>query len=139
MAMVMRRVDLPGDEILKISLWGLAIVYFLSAFRPPEIRDEPGTQKGFKELLYEVILPKVVGIGSAVSILGILFTLLGLPGAKQQMLIGFGTITGALVLLGIAFIQGNEGVKAQTSLLYRVLAIWVVCAYYLFRSGVPTF
>lgn len=60
--------------ILKtVSLSGLGVIFFLSAYRPLEIEPVEGEQMGFNELLGLSVVPKVLWISTSITTIGILF------------------------------------------------------------------
>lgn len=128
---LLKRIDQPGDDVLRISLSGLAGIFFLSAFRPPE-GSQGDVPKGFMDLLFATILPKIMGISLAVSVIGILFTLLHFPGNKEFLRIGGAVLVMALVLTGAGLATGNDRAKAIKPLLYRAMPMVLVTAYLLF-------
>lgn len=130
---LMKYMGQPGDQIIKFALSGLAVIYFLGAFKPPAPVDDAGTtapKKGFMDLLFMTILPKIAGISSAVAIIGVLFALLQLPGASEQLFIGCSTLGITLVLFGIGLAAGNENAKAMTPMLYRMIPIFLISVYF---------
>lgn len=107
---LLKKQDYPiGGEIVMLSLSALAGIYFLSAYLPPDARPEgePDQRLGFMSLLGRTIAPKVLGIGSAVVVIGILFTLNHFEGSKQMLTIGIATIGGAS-LVGSVSIATNK-------------------------------
>jgi hypothetical protein len=103
----------PFDTtVTVVSLYGLGVAYYLSAFQRFESRQDESTAIGFKELLAFSIVPKVLWLSSAVSVVGIAMFVMGTAsqGYKQMMMIGgaaiaFGTVV-TLILL-----TGGAGVK----------------------------
>lgn len=75
-------------SVTKVSLIGLAITFFLYAYKPIDIPRTENELLGFSELLALMIVPKVMWISSAVSTLGIAFYLFdfGNPGYKQLLI-----------------------------------------------------
>ena len=88
-----------ATELLMIGLSTLAGVYFLMAFMMIQLPPD------CKPTLYSFMLYKLIYISSAVTVIGILFALLKLPGANQMLLIGCGglgvSILFSAVLIGI--------------------------------------
>jgi hypothetical protein len=78
-----------GDEIMMITLNTLAIFYFVSAYFPP-----------LTDHFFGLIATRVLGIASAVCVIGFLFSWLQMPGATEMLLIGVSSfIPGGLILL----------------------------------------
>lgn len=76
-ACIFKFLNLPGgDDAMTISMMALAGFYFLQAFI---YRTDSQ---------YIQIPNKIFSIGSAVCVIGLLFTFLQLPGAKEQLMIG---------------------------------------------------
>lgn len=95
-----------ADQMLMIGLNTLATTYFLFGFTvPPQVVDD-GKPKGFADLM-PTILRKLLYIGLAVFLVGFLFAILHLEGARQMLMIGLGTLVGG-VLLSMVLILGNR-------------------------------
>lgn len=95
------------SNVLFISLVGLATVYFLNAYKPPEIGPED-SPVDFTALLALLILPKVMWISSSISLIGVLFHLLEFTGWRQMVLIGAGSL-GTGIFLSLVFVAtGSE-------------------------------
>jgi uncharacterized membrane protein YfcA len=92
-----------ANMLLLIGLVTLAGTWYLMAFSPKQpSEDEAGTPAGPKDffsLLVSTILPKVMGIAGAVTVIGILFYLLHMPGATQMLLIGSCSCAAATLIL----------------------------------------
>ena len=130
---------LSGNEIpmlITVSLAGLGVIFFLSAYRPLDIEPSEGEQMGFKELLGLSIVPKVLWISTAVATIGILFYLLDLgnDGDLRMLYIGGSTIALAtLILLGLKA-TGTKNISAVMPVLFRALPTLLVTAYILFSQ-----
>ncbi len=87
-----------AQSALIVTMVGLAMLYFVSAYFPAS-----GSS------LWGIIARKVVGLSSAVVVVGLLFTVLHLPGAHQMLLVGVGTLalSGSLLLYAWLTSQGN--------------------------------
>jgi hypothetical protein len=119
------------SSVLSVSLIGLAVTYFLYAYKPIEeirIENEKG---GFSDLLASAILPKVLWISSSVSVLGLLFYNLNLGNEsyKKMFLIGGSTITIATVLLVVLLFMGKRGAKAVLPVLLRAIPLCAIDMY----------
>ena len=123
----------PGDNVLMIALSGLAGVFFLSGFRPPEVAATEGIKLGFMDMLFSTIAPKIAGIGCAVATIGVLYTLLNMPGSKEMLQVGFAAATAASALIAVGLAQGNERARTLSPFLTRLLPLLGICTYYLFR------
>ncbi len=114
-----------------ISLNGLAVVYFLYAYKPPEIKSEEDKPAGFAALIAFSILPKVMWISASVSMIGIMFHLLALAGATEMISLGATAIGTGLFILAIMLFTGAIGMKANVPMLIRVVPILIVDLYLL--------
>src|SRR5436190_8350702 len=76
-----------GNEMLMLGLSGLAGVYFMFAYKPPEKTDQE-EKPGFATLLIATILPKVSWIACSVLTIGVLFGVLNLSGSAEMLMIG---------------------------------------------------
>ena len=124
----------PGaNELLLLSLAGLAGVFFLFAYRPAPKVTSSETKLGFADLLFSTIMPKVAWIGCAVLALGVLFGLLHLAGSNEMLMIGIAAGGFALFLILIGMAQGNERVKAITPVLYRLVPMLGTSVYFMMR------
>lgn len=125
--------------VLRVGLIGLAVIFFVSAYRPPEeikerSEDEP---MGFSELLALTIVPKVLWISSAISLLGIAFYFLGFEnkGYKQMLIIGMLPIGVCLILLSFFLISGVKHLKSITPiLLIRAVPVLLAAFYFFFKQ-----
>lgn len=99
-----------GNVLLALGVNTLAIVYFLQAFSPnptalttapvEEASDffEP-TEIDAAPVLAGLIGAKVLGMGAAITLIGMLFKLLFWQGATNLLLVGTGSLVLALLLL----------------------------------------
>jgi hypothetical protein len=119
-----------GKPIILICLPILAIVFFLGAFVPLELpeRDQP---YDFSHLLVFMIMPKVVGIASAISILGIFFYLLDLgnKGYLQLLMNGASVTFAAFAIYLYGVIKSMEGVSTLLPLFYRAIPFAILATY----------
>jgi hypothetical protein len=121
--------------VLNISLGGLAVTFFLYAYKPLQIVRNEGELLGFSDLLATTILPKVLWISSAISTLGLLFYLLNLgnEGYKQMLLIGGSTIGIGLVLVAVFSAIGLKNIKIVSPVLLRAVPLLIFDFYILFK------
>ncbi|MEQ8304854.1 MAG: hypothetical protein RIB47_15775 [Cyclobacteriaceae bacterium] len=119
--------------VLMISLNGLAVVYFLFAYKPLEIQREEGALFGFSELLAYMIVPKVMWIASAVSLIGIMFSLLKLEGSSNMLLIGLISLGIGTLLLVIFKAIGVKQLEVLQPMLYRTMPLLFFDLYTLLR------
>ncbi|HOX82131.1 MAG TPA: hypothetical protein PLJ60_00420 [Chryseolinea sp.] len=109
--------------LIQISLIGLAVVFFLYAYKPLEIQYKEDEILGFKELLSLNIAPKILWIGSASTTVGIMFYILENPWYKQQLLIGILVIGAATLIVAFAFVSETKHIKVITPVLFRSIPV----------------
>jgi hypothetical protein len=108
---------------LMLTFMTLAAFYFLSAFFPPET-----------DVLFLGIAAKVVGIASAVSTVGILFSLLAIEGAKNQLVVGMTSLAIGSVILIWGYLRTQK--LWIMVLMGRAALILSLSFYYYFHSSV---
>lgn len=117
------------NDALTASLTALAAVFFLRAFSPPKKKPEE------TDIRTHVLLPKLLGIGSSVCLIGFLFYLLHLEGADQMLLIGTGTLAGCLVGSIMAAVKSSNVLETLLPLILRGAAVAALGVYGLYRLG----
>jgi hypothetical protein len=133
---LLKKQDYPiGGEIVMLSLSALAGIYFLSAYLPPDARPEGEQDQrlGFMSLLGRTIVPKVLGIGSAIMVIGILFTLNHFEGSKQMLTIGIATIGGASLVGSVRIATNENARRVLGSLLLRAFPLLLIGVYLLWN------
>lgn len=135
-AIILTLIKLPGDELLMVSMATLATVFFLYAQAPPEARKDEDAPFGFKELLANVIAPKVFWISTSVCTIGILFYALGFQKItwQQMLLIGAPSLAISILLQATFFIGGTPARASFQSSLLRGMPILVIALYLLLKS-----
>lgn len=131
-------IHVDGSGIISVSLIGLAVIFFLYAYQPLLTEKSEGVNPGFRELLAWSILPKVIWIGSSISVLGIAFYLFHLnsEGYKKMLMIG-GSASGiAMAVLGALLVAGVKNSKDVTPILFRAVPLLLVDGYILFGMQV---
>ena len=130
--LILSKID---SSVLKVSLIGLAVTFFLYAYKPLDIGRDENQQLGFSDLLALTILPKVMWISSAVSTIGILLYLLDLgnDGYKRMLMIGGFTIGISIVLLTIFSVSGVKNIKGIMPVLFRAIPLLLIDCYILFK------
>jgi hypothetical protein len=124
-----------NSSLVKISLLGLGVTFFLSAYRPTELPRSENEKFGFQELLAGTIVPKMLWISSAISTVGIAFYLFnfGNDGYRRLLMIGGLTIaTGTMILL-ISLLQGTKNLGTAAPILYRAIPLLLLDFYILFN------
>jgi hypothetical protein len=84
-------------------------------------------------LLGRTIAPKVLGIGSAVVVIGILFTLNHFEGSKQMLTIGIATIGGASLVGSVSIATNENARRVLGSLLLRAFPLLLIGVYLLWN------
>jgi hypothetical protein len=114
----------------------LALVMFIRAFLPLPLEPfEEGEQMGFIHLFGYSILPKVVYIGSAVSLMGVLFLSLGLEGAPNMIFIGGITVGQGVLFFLILFLNGIKQREKLFPVFLRILVVFLFLAYMVISNG----
>ena len=119
------------STITKTALLGLAVTFFLMAYRPVESLRQENEQLGFPQLLAIMIVPKVLWISSAVSAIGIAFYLFGNEGYKQQAIIGGLSIAIGTLIFVISLVTEVKHIKTVTPILLRALPL-LLADFYIF-------
>lgn len=125
-----------SNIIIGISLSGLAIAYFLSAFKPTEVEPSEGEQLEFKELLGMFILPKVIWISLTVSVIGILlyYVNIGNNGYLNMLYLGGSTMVFGIIVLLLLKLTGTKYINQAFPVLLRAIPILVVMYYIAFMN-----
>jgi hypothetical protein len=121
-----------SSDILLFGASGMAMVYFMySNKRPSTPSAVQGEKFGFSELLLSVIIPKVLWLGTAVNVIGILFMVLQFQGYREMCFIGATSIGGSLITLG-GFALGGASISNPTKqALIRIVPIFMASVYLL--------
>ncbi len=116
--------------VARFSLVGLAVTFFLRAYRPPETFIEEERSPRFIELLGLSIVPKVLWIGSAVCAMGISFYLFdfGNDGYVQMLVIGTLSVANGILVVVVCAVSGVK-MSAVMPILLRAVPLGLVCAY----------
>jgi uncharacterized membrane protein YfcA len=134
---LLKKQDYPiGGEIIMLSLSALAGIYFLSAYLPPDVRpaEESEQKAGFLRLFGRTIAPKVLGIGSAVMVVGILFAVQQMKGSEQMLLVASATLAGASVVGFVSISTDETARKILGPLLLRAVPLLFIGVYLLSNS-----
>jgi hypothetical protein len=93
------------------------------------------SQWSFGALLSHSIVPKILGMGSSVAVVGILFTLQKWNGFREMLLIGSSTLPVALLFAVIAQFS-NEAIRSQMNQrLWRAVPLMLLALYFLWVHG----
>jgi hypothetical protein len=129
-----RYFEIDPNGLVRTSLGGLAIIFFLYAYQPSVIEVPTDEKQGFSSLLSFSILPKVIWLCSSISVIGILFYYRHLSnGYKEILIIGSTSIAGSLFFQCIPYLNGIRNPKL-IPILYRALPILLIDIYILINS-----
>ena len=128
-----------GKPLLQIGLAGTAIFWFILAFKRREVfssqqeANEFGPY-GFTEMLAWIILPKILWIGSAVSMFGVFshVTNFESDGNIRIMMIGGLSVSICLLILMILVLSGVKKLNMLVPVLIRAVTILIVISYIIF-------
>ena len=120
-----------GKGVAQIALGGLAIVYFLSSFRNLDVPRTEEQPFEFKDLLTWIIIPRIFWIGSAFSLLGILFYSfqLGHEGYMRALMPGGSVILIGLAVIFYAYVTGTKNLAILLPTLLRAIPIMLIAFY----------
>jgi len=123
-----------NKSIIQVSLLGLAITYFLTAFKIIDIPRQEDEVFEFKDLLACTIAPKVIWISCGVSLFGLfIYTLqLGHEGHKRAFMVGGSSIAIGLIIIGYAFITGTKNLKYILPTIIRAVPLLITDFYLLY-------
>ena len=107
---------IDSGQMVMMAMTTLAIFYFLSGYLTPDLEGNIGK-----------ILFHMFGIGSAVIVMGFLFTMLKYEGADQMMFIGRTTIAIVFVAV-IAYAVYTSSFDKVRPYLIRIVAMGAVYA-----------
>ena len=142
-----------GHEVILIGLSSLSTIYFLYAFTLPPTyakasvgRPHPqadlgsgpspsdASPKGFLDLL-PAVARKVVYIASCISIIGLLYEHLKLPGGGQMLLIGGSALFLSCLLSGGLVLRSNASIPVLRGPLLRGSPILLFVCYWVATHG----
>lgn len=128
-----------ANYILMISAAGLAIAFFISAFKPHVIYKSEEEAKehqplGMLDLLSLIIVPKVLWLSAGISTLAMFIFMLKLENDGYVNLAATGgmAIIMALLILLLALVSGVKKLKTILPLLIRAIPALVVDYFLLF-------
>ena len=127
--------------VISISLGGLAIKFFISAFVPIELynsQEEADEDQPFGQLhlLSLLIAPKVLWIGSSVTIFGLIMYLVNpeIQTFDRLLGIGAGSILVCVLLILVATLNGIKIRKPIQSILLRAIPTLLIASYILYLN-----
>jgi len=102
-----------GGDMVVISMSAQAVFYIILAYTTPDMEGQ------LAHLMF-----KVISLSSAMSINGLLFSVLRFDGAKEMMLIGFSAMSGAsVILLYYVFKQWNDKLRPLSIRVFVLLVL----------------
>lgn len=120
--------------LIQASLIMLAASFFISAYKVIEIPRKEEDSFEFKEMLSWLIVPKVLWISCAISLVG-LSIFLSQPdheGYKRMFMIAGLSITIALAIIAYAFATGTKYLQYILPPVLRAVPLLIIDAYFLF-------
>lgn len=133
LGIVMTFLTSVGSLIINIAIAGLALIFFLYAYKPLPASTGEDEKASIRELLGRSIVPKVLWISCAVSAMGILFFLIrtGSEEYRNMVTIGGFSILSALVILGVLQVIGTKHLQVVTPILLRAIPLMIMDFYIL--------
>jgi hypothetical protein len=111
-----------------VALIGLAVTFFLRAYKPAD-SDPNEAPFGFMQLLGYMIIPKVLWISCAVMTMGIVFYFSQMKGIEEMLMIGGLTaFFSFMLLIFIAFTDGKV-LRASFDILLRTIIVAAATIY----------
>ena len=131
--LIVLHIDPFDVTVTAVSLFGLALTFFLSAYKPSEITTDDGKQTGMKQMLAFVIVPKVLWISSSVSLVGIALLVLGSDskGYQQMFFIGGSTLAVAILIALLISVTEKTAARVLGPILLRAVPVLVADLYFL--------
>ena len=124
-----------NKTIIQVSLLALSITYFLTAFKIIDIPRQEDEVFEFKDLLTYTIIPKVIWIGSGLSLLGLfIYTLqLGHEGHKRAFMTGGLSIAIGLTIIVYTAMTGTRHLKYILPTVVRAIPLLFTDFYLLYN------
>ncbi|MEX2230995.1 MAG: hypothetical protein WD824_02450 [Cyclobacteriaceae bacterium] len=123
--------NFDASTLINLSLSGLALVFFLNAFRPPEIETTDESPADFSALLAMSIVPKVLWISASLSIIAILSYLLHFraEGYRQLAMIGGSSLFLGIFIIGIFTVSGVKHLERLLPVVTRAVPLLLMDMY----------
>jgi hypothetical protein len=130
-SMVLTILHVDSSVIIYYSLIGLAIVFFLNAYRPLNSQRAEDEKFIFTDLLTTTILPKVMWISCAVSVIGILFYIRHFEAQsyKNMLIIGGGSLLLGVLTAGFFMLGKVKSNETLQAVLLRAIPMLVMDIY----------
>lgn len=119
------------DSLAMISFSLLAAVYFLNGYVRVGPAGTENERPGFLDRIAQTIVPKVMWIACAMSVVGILFYVLNMNGSKEMLMIAVPAMAMGLVLFAAMFAAGAKNINLLTPILYRAIPLFLIGIYLL--------
>jgi hypothetical protein len=122
----------PGPQFIMIGFTAFAAVNFMYAYLP-----EPPTEADANKnlLLIRTIVRKVLFLGSSVCLIGILFSILDLNGAREMLLIGSTAAIVTILAAGALIIKDDVQLDYFKGGLLRGVPIAIYSMHWLYEFG----
>jgi len=114
------------DLLFIIALGGLGTIYFLLAFKPVDIPEQPEVTLGFRELLGWSILPKVSWMATSIGAVGILFYLIGGQGFDRLLGVSAVTILTVTIIQAILVAIGIKYTNLFVPMFFRSIPVMII-------------
>jgi hypothetical protein len=125
------KMEVDSSLIVVISVFGLAVVFFLQAYNPVLLPIR-SAQMGFRELFSLTVLPKIIWIATSVCTIGILLFLLDINDAYYgTLLIGETALVAGLLIAGYFSMRSATYAKIVMPMLYRAVPVLLISTYIL--------
>jgi hypothetical protein len=133
--LILTYLNIDSKAIVQVSILGLAITYFLNAFKIIDIPRQEEDKFEFKDFLAWSIIPKVIWMSCGVSLFGLfVYTLqLGHDGHKRAFMLGGFSIALGLIFIGYAFVTGTKHLKYVMPTVIRAVPLLLADLYLLYN------
>jgi len=120
-----------ANQVLALAFIGLAVVFFLNAYRPPTAPagDQPD-RKDFFTMLTQTILPKILWLSCAVGAAALAMVHMQAEGYKEMFMIQGAAALGGLAVVGLAAALGRN-VQHLIPIIYRAIPLTLFGAHFL--------
>lgn len=127
--------DSRDTLFLMIGLSLLAGVFFLRAFQVLEPSENtPPDSKASPKELYTLIVWKVMHIGAAVALDGLLFYFLDLKGYANMLVIGCASMAGGTIACSLFLAGENRYADAVKGGIMKILIILLACGTIIYKA-----
>lgn len=132
--LLLRFISFDAANLITLSLIGLAIVFFLSAYRPSELVKNENEKLGFTDLLFSTMAPKILWISCSVSTIGLSFYLMGMKGYQQMLQIGSLSLAVGSLAIAAGMAMQVKHIEKVIPILYRAVPLMLIGFYLLWAS-----